>query len=98
MFELITPDALTRLRLSPCEAEVLVWVAQGKTHAEIAAALGISAPTVKKYMERILRKLGVRNRLAAAVATSERCAAAGSPNTGRGLKKPSSLGLELPKS
>ena len=97
MFELITPDVLTKLGLSPREAEVLVWVARGKSNAEIAAALGISTPTVKKHMERIFRKLGVRNRLAA-VAASERSAAASSPNISLDLKKPSCLGLDLPKS
>ena len=47
---------------------------KGKTNEEIAAVLQISIPTVKKHVERILRKLRVKNRLAAAVAASEICA------------------------
>jgi DNA-binding CsgD family transcriptional regulator len=36
-----------RLGLSRREAEILVWVAQGKTNSEIGAILGISQLTVK---------------------------------------------------
>ncbi|MGO8786576.1 MAG: response regulator transcription factor [Terriglobia bacterium] len=82
MFELITTDALTRLGLTPRESEVLIWMVLGKTNAEVAAALQIRTPTVKKHLERIFRKLGVKNRLAAAVAASELCAAADSATTG----------------
>ena len=52
--------------LSPREAEVLGWVARGKTNAEIAAALFISPQTVRKHLENIFEKLGVRTRTAAA--------------------------------
>ncbi len=52
--------------LSPREADVLAWAAQGKTNSEIAAILRISLPTVKKHMEHILQKLGVETRTAAA--------------------------------
>ena len=57
---------LTRLGLSPRESEVLLWVMRGKTNEEIAAELKISPRTVKKHLERIYRKLGVGNRVAAA--------------------------------
>jgi DNA-binding CsgD family transcriptional regulator len=52
--------------LTPREAEVLGWVARGWTNAEIAAALFISTQTVRKHMENIFEKLGVRTRTAAA--------------------------------
>jgi DNA-binding CsgD family transcriptional regulator len=52
--------------LSQREAEVLDWVAQGKTNGEIAIILHISPLTVKKHLEHILQKLGVETRTAAA--------------------------------
>ncbi|HEY3662413.1 MAG TPA: LuxR C-terminal-related transcriptional regulator [Chthoniobacterales bacterium] len=52
--------------LAPREAEVLGWVTQGKTNAEIAIILGLAAGTVKFYVERILTKLGCETRTAAA--------------------------------
>jgi DNA-binding CsgD family transcriptional regulator len=57
---------LGRLGLTPREAEVLYWVAQGKTNAEVAMILGVSASTPKKHLERIYEKLGVETRTAAA--------------------------------
>lgn len=54
------------LALTPREAEVLGWVAQGKTNGEIAIILGLAAGTVKFYVERILGKLGCETRTAAA--------------------------------
>jgi DNA-binding CsgD family transcriptional regulator len=53
------------LGLSPREAEVLGWVARGRTNAEIAAVLFISPQTVRKHLEHIYEKLNVRNRTAA---------------------------------
>lgn len=52
--------------LAPRAAEVLGWVAQGKTNAEIAIILGLATGTVKFYVERILTKLGCETRTAAA--------------------------------
>ena len=48
------------------EAEVLTWVAHGKSNAEIAAILQVCTKTVDKHLERIYPKLGVENRTAAA--------------------------------
>lgn len=48
------------------EGEVLSWIAQGKTDAEIAVILAVSPRTVEKHVERILAKLGVENRTGAA--------------------------------
>jgi DNA-binding CsgD family transcriptional regulator len=53
-------------RLTAREAEILHWLAEGKRNAEIATILGISAATVKTHVERILGKLGVESRAAAA--------------------------------
>jgi len=59
--------ALEELGLSSREADVLFWLAQGKSNPEIAIILGITAPTVKKHIEAIFRKLGVNNRTEAAL-------------------------------
>lgn len=57
---------LERLGLTPREAEVLAWVAQGKSNGVIGAILGISPRTVQKHLERTFSKLGVESRTAAA--------------------------------
>jgi DNA-binding NarL/FixJ family response regulator len=56
---------LEKLGLSPREAEVLLWVAQGKGNQDIAAILGLSPATVKKHTMHIFDKLGVETRAAA---------------------------------
>ena len=61
------PQAFERLGLSQREAEVLLWVAQGKTNIEIGIILGLSPRTVQKHLERIFQKLGVETRTAAAM-------------------------------
>ncbi len=52
--------------LTAREAEVLGWIARGKTNAEIAIILDAQPATVKKHVEHILEKLGVETRTAAA--------------------------------
>lgn len=52
--------------LSTREADVIRWVAEGKSNSEIAAILGISHHTVRKHLESILPKLGAENRTGAA--------------------------------
>ena len=71
-----TPDfsnaePLRALGLSPKESEVLLWVAQGKTNAEVALILGITEATVKKHLENIFGKLGVEKRGAASLIALE---------------------------
>ncbi len=58
---------LVSLGLSRRETEVLAWIARGKSDAETAMILGISARTVAKHLEHIFQKLGVESRMAAAV-------------------------------
>jgi DNA-binding CsgD family transcriptional regulator len=50
------------------EADVLLWVAQGKSNRDIGAILGLSPRTVNKHLEQIYQKLGVENRASAAIA------------------------------
>lgn len=65
-FALNAPAAsLEALGLTPREAEVLSWVAQGKTNREVGMILGASARTVQKHLEHIFQKIGVENRTAA---------------------------------
>jgi DNA-binding NarL/FixJ family response regulator len=48
--------------LSPREREVVRAVAEGRTNAEIAAALLMSVPTVKAHVTHVLTKAGLANR------------------------------------
>ena len=58
--------ALRELGLSAREADVLHLVAMGKENPEIADELGVAIATVRKHLEHIYPKLGVRSRAAAA--------------------------------
>jgi len=53
---------LEALGLSPREAEVLLWMAQGKGNADIATIIACSPATVKKHTIHIFEKLGVEGR------------------------------------
>lgn len=66
-----SPAPLLKFGLSPREAEVLLWVAQGKTNPEIASILGISEETVKKHMKQVLATLAVETRTAATLRALE---------------------------
>jgi DNA-binding CsgD family transcriptional regulator len=61
----LSVEALELLGLTRREAEVLFWMTQGKTNAEIAVLLTISAGTVRKHVEHIYEKLEVQSRAAA---------------------------------
>ena len=50
------------------EAEVLLWVARGKSNRDIGEILGLSPRTVNKHLEQIYQKLSVENRASAAIA------------------------------
>ncbi len=49
--------------LTPREREIAGWAARGLRNAEIATRLAVSPGTVKRHLENIFGKLGVRNRL-----------------------------------
>ena len=75
----LTPEPATPLpgdtgrgELSPREVEVLRLVAAGRDNPDIARELVISPSTVKRHVEAILAKLGVENRVQAAVAAVRR--------------------------
>ncbi|MBU2340018.1 MAG: LuxR family transcriptional regulator [Alphaproteobacteria bacterium] len=53
--------------LSEREAEVLQWLAHGKSRTDIATILDLSPDTVKTYITRIYDKLEARDRIAAVV-------------------------------
>jgi DNA-binding NarL/FixJ family response regulator len=59
-------NPLGLLALTAREIEVLTWIAQGKTNYEIGVILSACTGTICKHVERILRKLCVENRTAAA--------------------------------
>ncbi len=53
--------------LSAREKQVLNLLASGKSNSTIAAGLGLSEATVKSYVSTVLTKLGVENRVQAAL-------------------------------
>ena len=61
-----TSSTCTRAHgLTKREAEVLQWLAAGKSNKDIGAILAISPRTVEKHLERIFQYLGVETRTAA---------------------------------
>jgi DNA-binding response OmpR family regulator/DNA-binding CsgD family transcriptional regulator len=56
-----------RFALTGREAEVLLWIARGKSNRDIGDILGLSPRTVNKHLEQVYAKLGVENRASAAV-------------------------------
>ena len=77
-----SPAPLHALGLTPRVAEVLLWVAQGKTNAEIGTILGISESTVKKHLLEIFEVLGVETRSAATLRAIEVLSAPGTRKPG----------------
>jgi len=57
--------ALQHLGLTPREAEVLLWMSEGKRNSEIATILQMGARTVDKHSEHIFAKLAVETRAGA---------------------------------
>jgi DNA-binding NarL/FixJ family response regulator len=49
--------------LTPREEQVVALVADGQTNREVAAELGLSEHTIKKYLLRIFDKLGISTRV-----------------------------------
>jgi DNA-binding response OmpR family regulator/DNA-binding CsgD family transcriptional regulator len=61
-----SPETLReKLKLTFREAEILMWIARGKTNKEIGIILNTSPRTVNKHLEHVFEKLGVSTRAAA---------------------------------
>lgn len=67
-------EPLQSLGLTPREAEVLLWVAQGKSNPEIATILGAAENTIRVHLSHVFEKLGADNRHAAGLIAMERLA------------------------
>ncbi|MFJ9084523.1 MULTISPECIES: helix-turn-helix transcriptional regulator [unclassified Streptomyces] len=68
----VDQDAATALdALSEREREVLALIGTGRNNAEIAARLWVSSNTVRSHVQRLMRKLGMRNRLCLVVLAQE---------------------------
>lgn len=59
------------LGLTGREADVLLWVAQGKSNGDIATILGMSEKTVKQHLGSVFQKIGVEGRTAASLRAVE---------------------------
>jgi DNA-binding CsgD family transcriptional regulator len=65
MQTLLLSEERAGAQLTDREQEVLAWVARGKTNAEIAQLLCLAPSTIRKHLENVYAKLGVRTRTAA---------------------------------
>lgn len=65
------PALIQAFGLTPREAEILSWLAQGKSNADIATLLGNSEGTVKQHVGMCFRKMNVENRSSATLMTVE---------------------------
>jgi DNA-binding CsgD family transcriptional regulator len=63
---LLLRETHSETELTAREQEVLTWVARGKTNAQIAELLWLAPSTVRKHLENVYGKLGVKTRTAAA--------------------------------
>jgi DNA-binding NarL/FixJ family response regulator len=63
----VSPTSVPPNALSDRELQVLRLLTEGLSNEEIAAELGISVNTVRNHVRNILEKLGLRNRVQAAV-------------------------------
>lgn len=62
VLELLEENKSSPIHLSPREAEVLQWTAQGKTAWEISEILNLAERTINQYVQSANRKLGVFNK------------------------------------
>lgn len=56
-------EVLRRVGLTPRQAELVIWIAEGKSNADIGIILKITRRTVEKHIENIMTELGVESRL-----------------------------------
>lgn len=67
-----SPGPLQRaLAITGREADVLLWVSQGKSNGDIATILEMSEKTVKQHLSSVFQKIGVESRTAATVRALE---------------------------
>lgn len=64
---MIEPELGVRPSLTSRETEILTWVSRGKSNAVIAEILGLSPHTVDAHVRRVYLKLGVTDRISAAL-------------------------------
>ncbi len=62
---------LESMGITTREAEVLLWVAQGKSNADISVILGMAEATVKRHLTNLFEKLGIESRNAATLRALE---------------------------
>jgi DNA-binding NarL/FixJ family response regulator len=74
-----SPAPLESFGLTPREAEVLLWVAQGKSNGDIAVILAMAEKTVKKHLTAVFEKLGVDGRHAATLRALETLSGGATP-------------------
>jgi two-component system, NarL family, response regulator DevR len=71
--QLVSPGASPiRPVLSDTQRQILRLISEGYTNREIATRVHLSENTVKSHVQEILAKLGVRNRVAAAISALRR--------------------------
>ncbi|AEF53622.1 DNA-binding response regulator [Marinomonas posidonica] len=61
------PILQAAFQLTVREAEVLTWLAKGKSNADIALILSVSPNTINAHLAQIFKKLNVENRTSAAI-------------------------------
>lgn len=84
----------TELGLTPRQAEVLHWIAKGKTNEEISGILECSFHTVKTHIREIFQRLDVTNRagaIAAAYSMFYELLLGNSPSAVRAIPKPAKI-------
>jgi DNA-binding CsgD family transcriptional regulator len=59
----VTQNKLIPSRITPTEAEILRYVSQGRSNAEIALVRGTARATVKNQISTLLAKFGAKSRL-----------------------------------
>ena len=69
--KLAAPKSSLSIPLSPREVDVLELLVRGQSNQEIASDLSISMSTVKNHVHNIIRKLGVSDRVQAAILAIE---------------------------
>lgn len=58
--------------LTARECEVMRWVCEGKTNADISGILRVTVHTINRHMENVRRKLNVENRQQAILAVMQK--------------------------